>query len=105
MQETRRDFHASYRHVSDIPPGVEEVRERVVPWGYHDWNGDLCLLVPDSAGGEWNVAVAFRQCPGFLLLDGGVVEFLRLLAGEKRFPRGWPTMGPNWESLPDSPLV
>ncbi|MFE4411448.1 hypothetical protein [Streptomyces sp. NPDC056821] len=105
VQEEQRDFRSVYQGVRDIPPSVDAVWERVVPWGYHDWNGDLCLLVPDPVSPVWNVAVAFRQCPGFLLIEGGVVEFLRLLLREKRFPRGWPTADPNWESLQDSPLL
>lgn len=105
MQEERRDFHAVFRDVTGIPSSVRSAWGDVIPWAYHDWNGDVCLLVPDVAGGGWNVAVAFRQCPGLLLIDGGVSTFLRLLLVERRFPRGWPTVGPLWRSMPDSPLV
>ncbi|WEO95810.1 SMI1/KNR4 family protein [Streptomyces sp. FXJ1.172] len=105
MREERRYLHAAFQEVPDIPPPVASAWDSVVPWAYHDGNGDVCLLVRDPAEERWHVAVAFRQCPGFLLIDGGVAEFLRLMVREKRFPRGWPTGDPRWESLPDSPLV
>jgi hypothetical protein len=54
--------------------------------------------------GEWNVAVALRQCPGFLPAGGGVAAFLRRMVREKRFRRG-PAVDPRGESLPDSLLV
>lgn len=105
MQEEQRDFQTAFRDVRDIPESVESAWDKVIPWAYHDWNGDVCLLVPDGVGAKFNVAVAFRQCPSFLLIDGGVVEFLGHLVEEKRFPRGWPVGDPLWESLPESPLV
>ncbi|MDR6980727.1 hypothetical protein J2X68_007469 [Streptomyces sp. 3330] len=105
MQEEKRDLHAAFLDVREIPASVQSVWDCVIPWAYHDWNGDVCLLVPDRSGNHWNVAVAFRQCPGFLVIDGGVTEFLRLLIEERRFPRGWPTGNPLWQSMPDSPLV
>lgn len=60
---------------------------------------------PERLDARRHVAVAFRQCPGFLLIEGGVAEFLRLLVREKRFARGRPAADPRWEPLPDSPLV
>ncbi|WP_367323412.1 SMI1/KNR4 family protein [Streptomyces sp. HUAS ZL42] len=105
MQEERRDLHDAYEDVDDVPSSVVSAWERVIPWAYHDWNGDVCLLVPDATGDRWNVAVAFRQCPEFLVINGGVAEFLRLLVRERRFPRGWPTGDPRWRSRSGSPLV
>lgn len=105
MQEERRDFHAAYAEVRGIPVEVKRSWERVVPWAFHDWNGDVCLLVPGVNDDQWNVAVAFRQCPGFLWVKGGVSEFLRIIVREGRLPRGWPTGGLQWQSMPDSPLV
>ncbi|WP_105974989.1 SMI1/KNR4 family protein [Streptomyces geranii] len=105
MQEERRYLHDSYAEVLDIPDAVRESWEYVVPWAYHDWNGDVCLLVPGVDDDQWNVAVAFRQCPGFLWVEGGVSEFLRIIVREKKFPRGWPAGDVRWQSMPDSPLV
>ncbi|WP_431947504.1 SMI1/KNR4 family protein [Actinacidiphila sp. bgisy167] len=105
MRELRRDLHAAFQDVPDIAAPVVAAWDSVVPWAYHGWNGDVCLLVPGVAGERWQVAVAFRQCPAFLLVDGGVTEFLRRLLREKSFPRGWPPREPRWESMPDSPLV
>ncbi|MFF7266474.1 hypothetical protein ACFZCL_40295 [Streptomyces sp. NPDC008159] len=104
MQEERRDFHAAYADVREIPEEVRRGWDRVVPWAYHDWNGDVCLLVPGESG-HWNIAVAFRQCPGFLWIEGGVTNFIRSIAENNRFPRGWPAVDVQWQSMPDSPLV
>ncbi|MCX5526628.1 SMI1/KNR4 family protein [Streptomyces bobili] len=105
MQEERRYFHAAYQDVSDIPASLKSKWDDVVPWAYHDWNGDVCLLVPGDTAGLWNVAVAFRQNPGFLIVDGGVEDFFQLILREEKFPRGWPVGQSGWESIPDSPLV
>ncbi|MER5720020.1 SMI1/KNR4 family protein [Streptomyces sp. NPDC002132] len=105
VQEEREDFHEAYEDVRDIPASLRSVWEHVVPWAYHDWNGDVCLLVPNVARGTWQVAVAFRQGGGFLLIDGGVVEFLSMLVVERRFPQGWPAEDARWRSTVDSPLI
>ncbi|UUU25526.1 hypothetical protein [Streptomyces sp. DSM 40750] len=105
MQEEQRDFHAAYENVRNIPTEIRESWDRVVPWAYHDWNGDVCLLVPGAGPDQWDIAVAFRQCPEFMWVEGGVTGFLRLLVEESRFPRGWPVTDLQWQSMPDSPLV
>lgn len=104
MQEEQRYFQAAFQDVHDVPESLLSVWERIVPWAYHDWNGDVCLLVPESAGEYWRVAVAFRQNPGFLLIDGGVAEFLKELK-QGKLPGGWPVREPWWQSMPDSPLI
>ncbi|MET4644616.1 SMI1/KNR4 family protein [Streptomyces sp. NPDC006539] len=105
MQEERRYFHSAYGEVRNIPEPVSLAWDQLVPWAYHDWNGDVCLLVPPPAGGDWTVAVAFRQCPEFLVIHGGVTEFMQLLLEEGKRPRGWPSGGPLWKPMADSPVV
>lgn len=105
MREERSSFQEAYGDVWDIPPILTAVWERIVPWAYHDWNGDVCLLFPDPDCGRWRVAVAFRQCPEFLVLDGGVTEFLMELLVARRLPRGWPPREPLWQSAPESPVI
>ncbi|MFC8236465.1 SMI1/KNR4 family protein [Streptomyces sp. NPDC001937] len=105
MQEERRYFHSAYGEVRNIPEPVSLAWDQLVPWAYHDWNGDVCLLVPPPAGGDWTVAVAFRQCPEFLVIHGGVTEFMQLLLEEGKLPRGWPSGGPLWKPMADSPVV
>lgn len=105
MREERDSFQEAYGGLRDIPPALSAVWKDIVPWAYHDWNGDVCLLFPDADTKLWRVAVAFRQCPEFLLLDGGVTAFLEKILGEEKLPRGWPTREPRWQSMPDSPVV
>lgn len=104
MREEQRYFQASFQDVRDIPQSLLRVWERIVPWAYHDWNGDVCLLVPSSTDDSWQVALAFRQNPGFQMVDGGVTEFLAELK-QGRLPPGWPVREPWWQSMPDSPLI
>ncbi|WP_405983509.1 hypothetical protein [Streptomyces sp. NBC_00872] len=115
MEEERKDFHAAFedlRSSSDVP---DDVWARVVPWAYHDWNGDLALLIPPlndpgssaSSGDEdWMVAVAYRQSPEIELFPGGITAFLKQILKESRFPRGWPSSRTEkWKSVEGSPLV
>lgn len=100
MRKHGRNFHEGFEDALDLPPRVTDVWEEVVPWGYHDWNGDLCLLLPPHPvhKNRWTVAVAYRQGPGFLLRDGGVVDFLDSFLRAGQWPVGWPRDRPVWES-------
>ncbi|WP_326647233.1 MULTISPECIES: hypothetical protein [unclassified Streptomyces] len=105
MQEERRDFHAAFdgqRSQSGLP---DDIWDRLIPWAYHDWNGDLCLLVPPSTDEDWAMAVAFRQCPEIQLIPGSVTGFLHLLLRKGKLPRGWPTGLPTWKSMEETPLI
>ena len=105
MQEERQSFLADEDVSPDVIPGESSGLGRFLPWAYHDFNGDICLLVPPSADMlKWTVAVAFRQCPEVQIFPGGVTEFLQALAGGE-FPRGWPRVGFGWASAEGSPLI
>ncbi|WP_354405879.1 hypothetical protein [Streptomyces sp. PvP037] len=105
MQEERQIFLAHVEGVLDKAPGESSGLGRFLPWAYHNFNGDFCLLVPPSAGEpDWTVAVSFRQCSEVQIFPGGVVDFLQaLIRGE--FPRGWPQVGFEWVSTEGSPLI
>ncbi|GGP69319.1 hypothetical protein GCM10010231_45270 [Streptomyces sindenensis] len=105
MQEERQTFLAGEEGASDVAPSESSGMGGFLPWAYHDFNGDICLLVPPSADNlDWSVAVSFRQCPEVQIFPGGVTEFLQALArGE--FPRGWPRVGFDWASAEGSPLI
>ncbi|WP_371632224.1 hypothetical protein OG693_04615 [Streptomyces sp. NBC_01259] len=105
MQEERRYFHSTYDDAQNIPEIVSIGWSQLIPWAYHDWNGDVCLLVPPLTGVDWSVAVAFRQRPDFLVVTGGVTEFIRRLLEEGNFPRGWPTGQRLWKTMEGSPVV
>ncbi|MCX4857706.1 hypothetical protein OG426_33200 [Streptomyces canus] len=105
MQEERNSFREAYGELRNIPQELTAIWDDIAPWAYHDWNGDMCLLFPGADRQEWRVAVAFRQCPEFLLLDGGVTEFLEKILGEQKLPREWPAREPKWQSMPDSPVM
>lgn len=105
MQEERRTFLAFEEGEPGVAPGQSSGPGQFLPWAYHDFNGDVCLLVPPSAGNrDWTVAVSFRQCPEVQVFPGRVTEFLQALArGE--FPRGWPRVRFDWTSAEGSPLI
>lgn len=105
MREERISFHHAYADQRQFAEALEPVWDRVVPWAYHDWNGDVCLLVPSWDEGDWAVAVALRQCPRIEVFDGGVEDFMRALLREGRLPAGWPSGEPVWESVDGSPLI
>ncbi|QXE38844.1 hypothetical protein KQY30_02415 [Streptomyces sp. GMY02] len=114
MREERRDYYAAFeavRGTSDVP---DNVWGHAIPWAYHDWNGDLCLLFPPlsdqglsvpSLDEEWMVAVAYRQCPEIQLFPGGVTAFLERILGEGRLPRGWPSGREAWQSVEATRLI
>ncbi|CAO0831165.1 hypothetical protein ACTFBT_21490 [Streptomyces microflavus] len=106
MQEEQDHFHHAYDHHRDSP-ALALVWDRLVPWAYHDWNGDVCLLVPPiDDEGAWAVAVAFRQCPRIDVLKGGVGDFLTaVLRGGRGLPAGWPGGLQRWQSAEGSPLI
>ncbi|WP_165986655.1 SMI1/KNR4 family protein [Streptomyces sp. YIM 98790] len=85
-----------------VPDRVLAAREDLVPWARHDWDGDLCLLLPPvDNSAAWEVGVALRQYPEIMVFRGGPVEFvLDFLAGQG--PRGWPTNRPGWMSWDDA---
>ncbi|MFD3930607.1 SMI1/KNR4 family protein [Streptomyces sp. NPDC058614] len=105
MQEERRIFQEAYGEVRNIPSALTDAWEEIVPWAYHDWSGDVCLFFSDPENGQWRVAVAFRQCPEFLLVEESFTDFMALLLSDRRTPRGWPVREPLWQSMPDSPLM
>ncbi|MFI5756283.1 hypothetical protein [Streptomyces sp. NPDC051569] len=112
IQEERRDFSVEsdeLRGSSDVP---NDVWARMVPWAYHDGNGDLCFLLPPLEEGtavaqdeDRTVAIAYRHCPEFQIFPGGVTLFLERLLGEGRMPRGWPARQALWRSIEGSPVV
>ena len=105
MQEERQIFLAHVEGVFDKAPGESSGLGRFLPWAYHNFNGDFCLLVPPSAGEpDWTVAVSFRQCSEVQIFPGGVVDFLQALV-RREFPRGWPQVGFEWVSTEGSPLI
>ncbi|MFB6525999.1 hypothetical protein [Streptomyces sp. NPDC056399] len=105
MQEERQTFLADQEGAAGASPGTSSGMGRYLPWAYHDFNGDICLLVPPSPDSpDWTVAVSFRQCPEVQIFPGGVTDFLQaLVRGE--FPRGWPRVGFDWVSAEGSPLI
>lgn len=105
MQEEQRRFKEAYQEARDIPAILKSAWDEIIPWACHDWNGDVCVLFPDPGNCQWRVAVAFRQCPEFLLFEGSVTDFLTLLLSERIIPRGWPVRETLWQSMPDSPLI
>jgi hypothetical protein len=105
MQEERRMFLTGVEESADEAPASSSGLGKFLPWAYHDFNGDVCFLVPPSRGNEnWSVAIAFRQCPEVQIFPGGVMEFLQSLA-EGRVPRGWPHAEVGWVSVKGSPLI
>ncbi|MFI7274655.1 hypothetical protein [Streptomyces sp. NPDC049879] len=109
MQEERKAFQESYEPLKRwINPRALEVWETVVPWAYHDWNGDTCFLLPPAPerGEEvWNVGIAFRQCPDLEIFDGGVENFLEMVIKKGEYPRGWPRGRPVWMPVDDPRLT
>ncbi|MFI2415063.1 hypothetical protein [Streptomyces sp. NPDC018947] len=105
MQEERQTFLAGVEGVIDQSPGESSGLARFLPWAYHDFNGDICLLVPPSVDNHhWAVAVSFRQCSEVQIFPGGFIDFLQaLVRGE--VPRGWPRVGFEWASAEGSPLI
>ncbi|MFI8266681.1 hypothetical protein [Streptomyces sp. NPDC085665] len=105
MQEERKTFLEGVDGQFGESPSESTGLGTFLPWAYHDFNGDVCLLVPPSdQNSDWCVAVAFRQCPEVQIFPGGVSEFLQSLAGGT-FPRGWPHVGFDWTSAHESPLI
>ncbi|WP_405603899.1 SMI1/KNR4 family protein [Streptomyces sp. NBC_01410] len=90
---------------SDMPERVRESWNRMIPWAYHNWDGDTCVLLPPVEGDGWRVAVAFRQYHRFKVFDGDFSDFLRGILKLGEFPPGWPTGGPLWRETEDGPLV
>ncbi|MFI6943695.1 SMI1/KNR4 family protein [Streptomyces sp. NPDC050418] len=105
MEQERRDFHSAFQDVRGIPTPVKDSWNSIIPWAYHDWNGDVCLLVPEPESGNWTVAVAFRQCPEVWQTGMSLTNFLQSFLLEKKFPRGWPVRDAQWTSMPGSSLL
>ncbi|MFX4293308.1 SMI1/KNR4 family protein [Streptomyces bohaiensis] len=85
-----------------LPERVEAVRDEVIPWADHTYNGDTCLLLPPAPG--WpkrEIAILFRQCPDVAVFEGGVVEFIHRLLIQGIWPRGWPTGQTPWTPCDD----
>lgn len=76
----------------------------VVGWGSHDYDGDLCFLLPREED-EWAVLVAFRQMRIVGIAEGGFTDFMIGLLTRTRVPRGWPVLDPVWRSIEDSPVI
>ncbi|MFJ4798276.1 SMI1/KNR4 family protein [Kitasatospora purpeofusca] len=76
----------------------------VIPWGYSNWDGDDCFLVPRT-GGEWDVLVVFRQLACIRLYGGGFSSFITGVISEQEVPPGWPVLEPLWEPVRGTPLV
>ncbi|MDL2082282.1 hypothetical protein QNN03_38375 [Streptomyces sp. GXMU-J15] len=105
MQEERQTFLADVEGEFDKAPGESSGLGRLLPWAYHNFNGDICLLVPPSTDKrDWNVAISFRQCPEVQIFPGGVIDFLHALV-RREVPRGWPHVGFEWVSAEGSPLI
>ena len=105
MREERQAFLAGAQDAIGSTPGVRSGLARFLPWAYHDFNGDICLLVPPSDDNQdWAVAVSFRQCPEVQIFPGGVTDFLQAIV-QGVVPRGWPRVGFEWCSAEESPLI
>ncbi|MEV7774566.1 SMI1/KNR4 family protein [Kitasatospora sp. NPDC086791] len=106
------DFMKRARRKLDrvLPDYVEDLRSLsfgpadLVPWGYSNWDGDDCFLVPRS-GGEWGVVVIFRQLARIVTYEGGFTKFITGVLSGQEVPTGWPLFEPRWEPIPGSPLV
>jgi hypothetical protein len=73
-------------------------------WGYHNYDGDFCFLVPRE-NREWAVLLTFRHHSNVLIAEGGFTSFMINLLKNERVPTGWPLVEPVWESVEDSPLI
>ncbi|MGZ9928284.1 hypothetical protein ACXNSR_00135 [Streptomyces sp. NC-S4] len=104
IEEERRYFLSGLEFLDDIPPRVVEHRDRMIPWAYHNWDGDVCLLVPSEDLQDWDVAVSYRQCPEIEIFDGGFTGFLAGVLKKRNVPRGWPIWEEVWKELRDGPL-
>ncbi|MEU6298981.1 SMI1/KNR4 family protein [Streptomyces erythrochromogenes] len=69
---------------------------RMIPWAFHEWNGDICLLDPPRRDEGWSVVVAYRQFPGMGVFPGSVTDFFKLLREGRELPSGWPLAGSDW---------
>ncbi|MFF3624932.1 hypothetical protein [Streptomyces sp. NPDC002467] len=99
IQEQREIFLDGLQFLDEVPQQILDNRNLVIPWAYHDWDGDVCLLVPSGAPGDWDVAVAYRQCPEIEVIDGGFTGFLAGVLKKRYIPRGWPIWEQVWEDL------
>ncbi|SEG18359.1 hypothetical protein SAMN05216223_103535 [Actinacidiphila yanglinensis] len=100
----QRDVFLQWCEGLELDERVRAAATEVIPWAYHDWNGDVCLLLPDGSE-RWSVAVVFRQHRRILLFEGGVVDFLDSVLNGGRYPIGWPKDRPRWEQIEGSPVI
>lgn len=78
---------------------------RMIPWAFHEWNGDICLLDPPREDEGWSVVVAYRQFPGMDVFPGSVTDFFKQLREGRELPSGWPLVSPAWRGTDGSPLI
>ncbi|MEV7783633.1 hypothetical protein [Kitasatospora sp. NPDC088351] len=78
--------------------------DSVIPWGYSDWDGDQCYLVPRGKE-AWDILVEFRQFGCVRLYQGCFSTFISGVLSGTAAPPGWPGSGPLWKALDRSPLV
>ncbi|MFB7608615.1 SMI1/KNR4 family protein [Streptomyces gardneri] len=78
---------------------------RMIPWAFHSWNGDICLLDPPKGEEGWSVVVAYRQFQDIGVFPGTVTEFLVRLRDGRELPREWPPMRPDRRESEESPLI
>ncbi|CCA60662.1 MULTISPECIES: SMI1/KNR4 family protein [Streptomyces] len=78
---------------------------RMIPWAFHGWNGDICLLDPPKADEGWSVVVAYRQFRDMDVFPGTVTDFLARLRDGRELPREWPLMPPDRLESDEPPLI
>ncbi|MFI5530033.1 hypothetical protein ACIA8O_15965 [Kitasatospora sp. NPDC051853] len=75
----------------------------LIPFGYSDWDGDDCFLVPRE-GREFDVLLVFRQWATAELYEGGFTRFIGGVLTGRAVPPGWPVLEPRWAPLEGTPL-
>ncbi|MCF2530740.1 hypothetical protein [Yinghuangia soli] len=82
----------------DHPPGnIDGGVASLVPWGYHNYDGDGLYLCSGEAS-EWSVAVDFRQWGQVVDMDVSLRRFVTDFVSGERVPNGWPQPTEPWVS-------
>lgn len=105
MATERSALDVVFDYTPDGPEFVTREYRRLIPWAYHDWDGDSCYLLPPAEDRDWRVIILFRQCPEVAVFDGTFAEFIGAISSGRLMPRGWFRREPLWESFDGSPLA